>query len=840
MVWTLIGTLVLSLSVALLTLRVRRADKARMQQGLKALSGAKASGSHKPRLQYPNVDLSRCLGCATCISACPEAGVLDLIHGQAVVVHGARCVGHGLCETACPVGAITVALGDMGNRRDIPALSHEWEVQGRPGLFLAGEVTGYALIRTAINHGVEVANVVAARGGQVEGQAILETGAPSHGAQDLPVLGAVGSTPPQGAPSRDIGFPGISIQEVVNETNLRLEFFSDDDFLNGSPSDSAVALAPTPASRPPSTSEAPPAAPSRPVRTPNSAAPSGVLDLCIVGAGPAGLACALRAKELGLDFVVIEQEEVGGTVAKYPRRKLVMTQPVDLPLYGRLKKSTYRKEELMAIWQQIATDNALPVRTGEIFERVDEDHEHMVVHTQTGAYAARHVCLALGRRGTPRKLGVPGEELPKVIYSLTDAQSYTGRHVLVVGGGDSSIEAAVGLAEQPGNTVTLSYRKAAFFRIKAMNDESWRRAVDEGRLEVVFESQVSSIAADHVRLSVAAGDGGTHTRELPNDDVFVMIGGIAPFKLLEGAGVSFDPADRPAAPPIVEQGTGMRNALLISLGLTLLLLGWVLALSSYYDLPRELRFESSQHDLLRPTSVLGLTTGVAATLLILANICYLLRRSRWGAWLPGSLRAWMTSHLVTGILAVLLVMVHGGMDPRNSLGGHAFWSLVVLVITGTIGRYFYAFVPHAANGKEVALEEVRNNLAELSTEWDATTRGFGSKVRERVESLVTTEQWEGAFWSRLLGLFRNQRSFNRMVVELRREGRANGLEADQIERLTDLSRRANRTALMAAHFEDLRALLGSWRFVHRWVGLLMVLLATWHIVTAVRYAGVFQ
>jgi len=874
-IWTLLGSLVLALALALLSLRLRRAEQRRVRDGLRQIAQARQKGSHKARLQYPNVDLSRCLGCGTCIAACPEDGVLELIHGQAVVVHGARCVGHGLCAEACPVGAIDVTLGDMSSRRDIPALTPEWEVTGVPGLFLAGEVTGYALIRTAITHGSAIADVVHKRleaSGRRAGA--VATGArKTHDSRDASdrhaaraVSGRIETPEPREeaarpAPRPATWQPAHDARRAPHEPGLLVlgavgptaSFETALDAASGS----AATLAPeSPAIGSPAPASPAPAVGRDAVGLPGLTAeeqrllalPSEqdaperrdeLLDLLIVGSGPAGLACSLRAKQLGLDFRTLEQEHrTGGTVAKYPRRKLVMTQPVDLPLHGRLSRTTYTKEELITLWDEVSRQHELPIETAQTFESLERDGDVLVVRTQRSRFRARHVCLALGRRGSPRRLGVPGEDLPKVVYSLQDAQSYSGRRVLVVGGGDSAVEAALGLCEQPGNTVTLSYRKQAFFRLKARNEEALQAAVSGGRLALLMQSEVTAITPDEVHLA-RQDEQGAHEVLLPNDEVFILAGGTPPFELLERSGVSFDPEDRPPPPPLVEQGTGLLVALLISLALTIVFAGWYGHFQDYYDLPRHLRFNSPRHEVLRSSGPLGLGAGIAATSLIVLNLLYLLRRARFGAWLPGSLKLWMTSHVVTGILALLLVLVHGAMDPNHSLGGHAFAALAVLVGTGAVGRYFYAFVPHAANGREIALDEVRAALTDLSAEWDQQTRGFGTRVRQEIEGLVDEGQWSRSFVRRLVELVRSQRRLNHCLARLRAEARAEGLQPDQLARLAAISRKAHRTALMAAHYEDLRALLGTWRFIHRWFALLMVMLATWHIATALKYAGIF-
>ena len=193
-------------------------------------------------------------------------------------------------------------------------------------------------------------------------------------------------------------------------------------------------------------------------------------DIVIVGAGPAGISASLRASERGLKALTLERETVGGTVSKYPRQKLVMTSPVEFPLHGKFKKTTLSKEDLLAFWQKIMERTDLNIHTSEGVETIQRQADGMfAVRTQREEYLSKAVVLALGRAGTPRKLGVTGEELPHVLYRLIEADHYTGNNILIVGGGDSAVEAAMGLAHQAGNKVTLSYRRDEFSRLKDRN-----------------------------------------------------------------------------------------------------------------------------------------------------------------------------------------------------------------------------------------------------------------------------------------------------------------------------------------------------------------------------------
>lgn len=270
-----------------------------------------------------------------------------------------------------------------------------------------------------------------------------------------------------------------------------------------------------------------------------SPAGPGAVDVCIVGAGPGGISAALRASERKLSYLIIEQEEFGGTVARYPRQKLVLTSPVEFPGYGKFKKLQLSKEDLLKFWDQVRREAKLAVRTQERVEGVERlTAGGFTVRSTRSSYAARSVVLALGRRGSPRKLDIPGEDLPKVMYSLLDAEAYTDVRVLVVGGGDSAVETALGLAHQRGNTVTLSYRKEAFTRIKERNAQRVRELAKSGKLKLLFNSHPVEVRPQAVVLDVAG-----QRRELPNDYVWVLAGSLPPNEFLRQAGVQLGARD---------------------------------------------------------------------------------------------------------------------------------------------------------------------------------------------------------------------------------------------------------------------------------------------------------
>jgi thioredoxin reductase (NADPH) len=258
-------------------------------------------------------------------------------------------------------------------------------------------------------------------------------------------------------------------------------------------------------------------------------------DVLIIGAGPAGISASLRAAEKKLDYVTLEQSEIGGTVAKYPRQKLILTSPVEFPMHGKFKKRELSKENLLEFWGQILKRADFKCRTGEKVENIAKGEDGVFrITTLKSEFRARHVILALGKTGNPRKLGVKGEELPKVMYRLIEADHYVNKKILVVGGGDSAVEAAMGLASQVGNTVTLSYRQAEFSRIKGRNSQRVQEFIRKGKLKVLFNSNPLEFRQDSVLMEVSGKQ-----QTIPNDFVWIFAGGEPPTAFLKKIGVGF-------------------------------------------------------------------------------------------------------------------------------------------------------------------------------------------------------------------------------------------------------------------------------------------------------------
>jgi thioredoxin reductase/NAD-dependent dihydropyrimidine dehydrogenase PreA subunit len=262
---------------------------------------------------------------------------------------------------------------------------------------------------------------------------------------------------------------------------------------------------------------------------------NGQVDVLIIGSGPGGLSAALSCVQRGYSYAVIEKDElVAATIARWPKGKDCMAEPYDVRGLGLLPVFDCKKDELIAAWRTILDKHRVHVSMRETVEDVQRDTRGWFnVKTNKQVYSAQRVVLAIGTRGKPRKLGVTGEHLPKVTALLTDPADHRGQRVLVVGGGDSAVEAAVALSET-AQRVVLSYRGKALSRCKAKNRQKLDEVVKAGRIVLRFGTTVAEIKQDVVTLK--AGDA---QETVANDHVFVCIGGDAPVKWMESVGVKF-------------------------------------------------------------------------------------------------------------------------------------------------------------------------------------------------------------------------------------------------------------------------------------------------------------
>jgi len=256
-------------------------------------------------------------------------------------------------------------------------------------------------------------------------------------------------------------------------------------------------------------------------------------DVIIIGAGPAGISASLEAKRRKLKFLTLEQDSLGGTVANFPRQKIIMTNPMNLPMYGKVRLHQTSKSELLGLWNKVLSNNNLTIHEEEKVNSIQKINSHFKISTSKGEYTSSGVLLAIGRKGSPRKLGVPGEQKEKVAYRLLEPELIHNKNVLVVGGGDSAIESALLLADE-NNNVTLSYRGESFSRLKPKNLEKINRTIASKKIRVLFNSIVKEILDNKVILILNAGG---VVKEINNDLVYIFAGGELPTKFLEQIGI---------------------------------------------------------------------------------------------------------------------------------------------------------------------------------------------------------------------------------------------------------------------------------------------------------------
>jgi thioredoxin reductase/NAD-dependent dihydropyrimidine dehydrogenase PreA subunit len=258
-------------------------------------------------------------------------------------------------------------------------------------------------------------------------------------------------------------------------------------------------------------------------------------DLIVVGAGPAGISATLQAKKLGMSVLTLEQDTLGGTVYTFPRSKIVMTAPMDLPTYGKVKMKETSKTELLDLWHKVLKAKHITIQENTKVNAIESVNGTFHVKTFNGeSYTCRAVLLAIGRRGSPRKLHVPGEDSEKVAYRLLEPEEISGKRIVVVGGGDSAIESALLLADK--NEVILSYRGEAFNRIKAGNARKISEAIKSGLVPILFNSNLVSIDDHRIRYKMDESD---EIHELDNDLVFIFAGGELPIDFLKKVGINF-------------------------------------------------------------------------------------------------------------------------------------------------------------------------------------------------------------------------------------------------------------------------------------------------------------
>ncbi|MBN1612540.1 MAG: NAD(P)-binding domain-containing protein [Polyangiaceae bacterium] len=751
------------------------------------------SGPRLGRLTFPIV----CQTCKdrACLAACGFGGMaVDDRTGDVRITE--RCKGCGACVQKCPHGAITMieTAYTLADFPDPIPVTDEGGMTNVDRLFVAGDVSGGALIRTAINDAVRAVDNVGPRRSPAEGR---------------------------------------------------------------------------------------------------------ILDVVIVGAGPAGLAAALRCRERGLSYLVLEKDHVGATIRDYPKNKHVMAEPSSIPLLGSLWFQESSKEELLARWQQTVAEQQLQVLEGVEVQRVRSESELFHVETTKGVVSAVHVIVCVGK-GTPRKLGLPGEAFPRVRYALSDPDEFAGKNVLIVGGGDSAVEAALSLADVPGTRVTLSYRRDSFTRTKAINRERLLAYQKDGLVRIELKSTVVSLDPGSLRLSTERGE-----LQLDNDVVFALLGADPPTGLLEQAGIvvlqpnsqemarfaasrgtrqkaikcdrcagysdqaclsacpvggiweEADPArvfletaaQGSAAPAFSDApfrdglentsigSKGRRTAWNVTIFATLIALVGI-GLEAF--LRRALPEKSLMAAYLRTTGQdvsavsygpgrgFGHWLGYIGASLMLLTLLYTLRTRIDRFKGLGAQKGWLSAHLWVGLVGATLVTYHATfkLDRWASIAVFLMWAVL---LTGALGRYVYGYVH---SGISLALFDLR--AAGQKTAW---LRQYGAASRA-VRALLGPEGSPTSISVPIVGMLWREVRDRTLLLWLRAFG---------LPQVTDRNARRDLLGALSewaagrrhqALYRSAESMLRHWNIVHIVLAILMFILAGTHIVYGFLYKAV--
>ena len=568
--------------------------------------------------------------------------------------------------------------------------------------------------------------------------------------------------------------------------------------------------------------------------------PKGGEPVVVVGAGPAGIGAALGLKARRIPFLVLEQGSLGGSVYHYPRRKVAMTERVDLPGYGKFGKSEITKEELLAGWKGILKKTRIEIEEGVKVTSITGEDGRFKVEAMRGerraVAPASKVVLAIGRRGTPRKLGVPGEELPKVVYNLTDPEQYRKTRVLVVGGGDSALEAAMQIANEARGDVTLSYRGEELGRCRDQNRKRFHEMVAAKKLRAYLPSQVKEIREGEVRL-----DHGGKPVKLPNDFVIVSIGGEAPTEFLSKAGVSMrrfqgeapgDPKTgelvkttmrriRAASVRKEKLRRGAARAVYLLFGVAVLaVLAWVGR--DYYLLGRAERLRSPLHASLKAAGTWGHSVGIVATAFMLSNFLYAARK-RWKRLAAlGKIGGWLDFHVFVGFMSPLVIAFHAAFQSNNFIATGTAIALVIVVITGIVGRFIYGVVP-IDGGKDVELSDLLTRFERIREDLDhlprlsRAARSLVERVTAPVKAKALTLMFLG--WPfEMLGL-----RWALFLVRWRFPDRA------QAREFRGAVMRLEKLRWQIRFYASLKRLLRGWRAFHAALAAFLVLVIAVHI-----------
>ncbi len=577
-------------------------------------------------------------------------------------------------------------------------------------------------------------------------------------------------------------------------------------------------------------------------------AKSELTDVIIVGAGAAGLAAAVGCKKAGLRIRVLEQDTVGGTIAHYPRQKVVMSEKVELPYFGKFGAALISKEELLETWQKVIVQAGLTIETGVKVERIEGTDGDFQVKTSKGVVTGRKVVLAVGRRGTPRALGVKGENLPKVAYRLIDPEQYGRARVVVVGGGDAALEAAMTLAEETECEVSLSYRQAELGKARDANKKKFKELVEQGRLTALMPSQIMEVTPEAVMLAY----GPTNTvMRIPNDYVIACLGGELPTEFLKNSDISLDrhhgAEAKDGAKPKVIRGSAnfdVEKQKQRRLAWSLFVIGAVITAGllwvggEYYFLTKADRVAHPLHKLLRPSGNWGHGIGIVATAFMMSNFLYSARK-RWTRFKgAGRINRWLTFHQFVGLMSPVAIVFHAAFQSNNVLATATAAAVSVVVATGLLGRFIYGLVP-SDNGRSQGLGEItvrRERLVHRLTRIAGLATEPVPALAAYVEGAVTLVKGRtllALFTSMPLASLRRRATLRRAKLSF---------SPNDYHELVDAAARLSRLNIQIEFFGSLKRLLSAWRLFHVVLAVLLVVMISAHIGVSLYlgYKWVFQ
>ena len=519
-----------------------------------------------------------------------------------------------------------------------------------------------------------------------------------------------------------------------------------------------------------------------------------------------------------------------------------MTEPFQLPFYGKVSKKLISKEDLLDTWGRALHKAEVRVDEGVKVLGVEGADGAFRVQTSKGSIDARKVVLATGRRGTPRKLGVPGEDLPKVTYRLIDAEQYDSCNVLVVGGGDAALEAAIQLAEKSDAKVAISYRGPDFGKCREANRNKINSLVGAGSLRALMSSEIEKILPGEVVLTVEGSP-----VVLPNDFVIVNIGGELPLEFLSKLKISLEKhfgeeLKKPERVPVGdrrglarerEDRTSRRRAHWLYLITGALILAWLAARGwDYYLLDHASRLRSPLHETLRPAGRWGHGVGIVATAFMLLNFLYPVRkRSRFLSG-KGAIRSWLDFHMFVGFMSPLVIVFHAAFQSNNQLATGTAAALLVVVLTGVIGRFIYGLVP-SQGGKEM-------EIADVIGRWERLRARLKPMIDDSddpalVHRLFDTLAQPTRSASLLALLFTVPFAAARTRLRLLR-ARLHFVDHDEYVEFREGYLVLSRLRFQVAFYQSLKRLLRGWRLFHASLAGFLVITITAHIAVSV-YLG---